>query len=111
MKQCPYLYDEMELGDQKTKIAQKGIEPFGWETRTRVECRKRDCARERKWLPAYRNENKHLELETRLQTLLNSLAVFSPLTSLVLDYKGGIISNPIAVVFSAQNSLMGASTV
>ena len=42
MNQCPYLEDEEEIRDYKTEIAQKGIEPLGQETRTLMECRRKD---------------------------------------------------------------------
>lgn len=41
--------------------------------------------RDRKQLPTYLHENKHLEFDRRLETLLNSLAGFSPLTSLTQE--------------------------
>lgn len=66
--------------------------------------------RERKQPPTYPDENKHLKQDKGLQTLGNFLAGFSSLSSITWEFGKDFFPFPNAVVFSAENSLMDAST-
>lgn len=44
---CSQEEEEEEMGALRTEIAGREVEPFGWDTRTPMECRRKCGAREK----------------------------------------------------------------